>query len=127
MLHYKVLKRKANVGKNKGKTVQQGYAVISGNVTFDRLCEALSKGSTVGKADVKAVLSQMSEKIAEFLDLGMSVDCGELGIFRPSFGSKQIPETEKFTIEHLKKPKVVFTPRKEFKYCLRDAQFERVD
>ncbi len=127
MLKYKVVKQEARLGKNKGKIVQQGYAVISGNVSFDRLCGALSAGCTVSKADVKAVLSQMSEKVAEFLDLGMSVDCGDLGIFRPSFGSQQVPEGEKFTVEHLKKPKIVFTPRKEFKECLKNVHFERID
>ncbi len=121
------MKRKANFGKHKGKNVQVAQSVISGNVSFDKLCEALSKDSTVGKADVKAVLSQMSEKIAEFLDLGMSVDCGDLGLFRPSFGSEQVPEGEKFTVEHIKKPRVVFTPRKEFKNCLRNAQFQRIN
>lgn len=127
MLRYKIKTLEAKLGKNKGKKVQQAYPVISGNVSFDKLCEALSKDSTVGKADVKAVLSQMSEKIAEFLDLGMSVDCGDLGLFRPSFGSEQVPEGEKFTNDHLKKPKIVFTPRKEFKDCLANAQFRQIE
>ncbi len=127
MLKYKVLKQKAVLGKYKGKNVQVAQAIISGNVTFEKLCEALSKGSTVDKADVKAVLTQLSEKVAEFMDLGMSVDCGDLGLFRPSFGSKQVPENEKFTVEHIKKPRVVFTPRKEFKDCLKNAEFEKVN
>ncbi len=127
MLKYKVLTHEAKLGKNKGKKVQQGYPVLNGHIEFDKLCESLSKGCTVSKADVKAVLSQMTEKIAEFLDLGMSIDCGELGIFRPSFGSQQVLEKEKFTVENLKKPRVVFTPRKEFKECLKNVGFERVE
>ncbi len=127
MLKYKLVTKKATLGKHKDNDVQQAQMVLSGNVSFDKLCEALSHGSTVGKADVKAVLSQMSEKIAEFLDLGMSVDCGDLGIFRPSFSSEQVPVGEKFTAEHLRKPKIVFTPRKDFKDCLKNAKFEKIN
>ncbi len=127
MLKYKVTEREANFGKNKGQKVQVAQMVLGGKVTFDKLCEALSKDSTVGKADVKAVLSQMADKISEFLDLGMSVDCGDLGLFRPSLGSEQVLVGEKFTTAHLKKPKIVFTPRKEFKDCLKNAQFQKVE
>ncbi len=127
MLKYKVVEKEALLGTNKGQMVQQAQMVLGGKVTFDKLCEALSKDSTVGKADVKAVLSQMSEIIAEFLDLGMSVDCGDLGIFRPSISSEQILVGEKFTTEHIRKPKIIFTPRKEFKDCLKNVQFEKVN
>ncbi len=126
MLKYKVVEREAKLGKYEGQRVQQAQQVLTGNVTFQQLCRALSSGSTVCEADVKAVLSQLADKVSEYLDLGMSVDCGELGKFRPTFGSRQVPVGEKFRNEDIKSPKITFVPRQKFKEFKFRAQFERV-
>lgn len=126
MLKYKVVQKRAILGKYAGEQVQVAQQVLTGNVTFQQLCRALSSGSTVCEADVKAVLSQLADKVSEYLDLGMSVDCGELGKFRPTYGSRQVPIGEKFRAEDLKSPKITFVPRQKFKEFKYRAQFERV-
>ncbi len=114
------------MGKYANQQVQVAQQVLTGQVTFRQLCERLSKDTTVGQADIRAVLYQLADVVAEYMDLGMSVDCGELGKFRPTYGSRQVPMGEKFTHEALKSPKITFVPRQKFKEFKFRAQFERV-
>ncbi len=106
--------------------MQVGQQVLTGQVTFRQLCERLSKDTTVGQADIRAVLYQLADVVAEYMELGMSVDCGELGRFRPTYGSRQVPVGEKFTHEDLRSPKITFVPREKFKEFKYRAQFERI-
>ncbi len=126
MLKYKVLKQTSRVGKLAGQEVQVAQQVLTGQVSFRQLCERLAKDTTVGQADIRAVLYQLADVVAEYMDLGMSVDCGELGKFRPTYGSRQVPMDEKFRAQDLKSPKITFVPRDKFKQFKYRAQFERV-
>ncbi len=90
------------------------------------MCERLSKDTTVGQADIRAVLYQLADVVAEYMELGLSVDCGELGKFRPTLGSRQVPIEEEFTHEDLRSPRITFVPRQKFKEFKYRAQFERV-
>ncbi len=126
MLKYKVIEQTSRVGKFSGEQVQVAQQVLTGQVTFRQLCERLSKDTTVGQADIRAVLYQLADVVAEYMELGMSVDCGELGKFRPTYSSKQVPVGEKFRTEDLKSPKITFVPRQKFKEFKFRARFERV-
>lgn len=125
-LNYRVVSRRATLGPNKGKEVYGAQPVLTGKISFDNLCRQLADGSTVDAADVKAVLSRMATVISRNLEMGMSVDCGELGLFRPSFGSKSVEREDDFTTQLISRPKVVFTPRAAFKNSLQGVGFERV-
>ncbi len=126
MLKYKVIEREAKLGKHAGQRVQQAQQVLSGQVSFRQLCERLAKDTTVGQADIRAVLYQLADVVSEYMDLGMSVDCGELGKFRPTFGSKQVPVGEEFRTSDLKSPRITFVPRDKFKEFKFRATYERV-
>ncbi len=126
MLKFRVVEKTPTLGKYKGQKVQQAQQVLSGNVSFRQLCERLSKDTTVGQADIRAVLYQLADVVSEYMDLGMSVDCGELGKFRPTFGSKQVPVGEEFRAIDIKKPRITFVPRSLFKEFQYRASFERV-
>ncbi len=126
MLKYKVVEQEAKLGKYAGQKVQQAQQVLGGQVSFRQLCERLAKDTTVGQADIRAVLYQLADVVSEYMDLGMSVDCGELGKFRPTFGSKQVPVGTEFRASDIKNPKVTFVPRTLFKEFQTRATFERV-
>ncbi len=126
MLKYKIVEQTARLGKYEGQQVQVAQQILTGQVTYRQLCERLSKDTTVGQADIRAVLYQLADVVAEYMELGMSVDCGELGRFRPTYGSRQVPVGEKFTHEDLRSPKITFVPRQKFKEFRYRAQFERI-
>lgn len=124
-LNYKLHEQEERFGENKGKKVFRAYPVIHGKVSFDEFCKELSDGSTVDEADVKAVLSRLTTVITRNLKRGFSVDCGELGTFRPAFGSKGALTKEEFSTSLITPPRVVYTPRVAFKTSLRSVGFER--
>lgn len=128
MLQYHLSPRISTLGKNKGKTVYSVQAVTRGVVSFDSFCQEVADGSTVDVADVKAVLSRLHTVITRNVQRGFSVEVGELGNFRPSFGSVEVTDPATFTVaEHIKRPKIIFSPRPAFQNSLRAvAQFERV-
>ncbi len=126
MLKYKVVEQTARLGKYSGKQVQVAQQVLGGQISFRQLCERLAKDTTVGQADIRAVLYQLADVVSEYMDLGMSVDCGELGKFRPTFGSKQVPVGKEFHAADIKKVRITFVPRTLFKEFQFRANFERV-
>ena len=128
MLQYHLIKQTSKVGKNKGKTVYRAQSVTRGKVSFDAFCREVSDGSTVDAADVKAVLSRLHTVITRNLERGFSVEVGELGTFRPSFGSVEVLSEKEFeAVKHIRKPRVLFHPRVAFASSLQGAHFERIN
>lgn len=125
MLHYHLAKRLAKLGKNKDKTVYTAQAVTLGTLSYEEFCKEVADGSTVDVADVKAVLSRLHTVISRLISRGFSVEVGELGNFRPSFGSLEVLDAATFDPKlHIKRPHIVFTPRVSFRDSIRSVGFE---
>ena len=125
VLKFHLFEHVATVGKLKGKKVFSVQPIVHSKVSFDDLCKQLAENTTVGKADVKAVIARLAETIPHFLELGYSVDCGDLGTFRASFGSQPVENLKDFNVSLIRPPRVVFTPRMALKYALRGLGFEQ--
>ncbi len=126
MLKYKIIQQEAKLGKYAGQQIQRAQQVLSGTVSFTQFCRVLAKKSALSEGDVRALMFELPDTITEFMELGVSVDCGELGKFRPTFGSKQIPVGTEFTHDDLKSPRITFVPRQKFKEFKSRVSFERV-
>jgi len=66
---------------------------------------------------------------AAFQD-GKSVDCGDLGTFRPSITAKTgsgVDSADKVSIELVDKAKVIYTPRVKVKTALKGVRMERAE
>ncbi|MDO4707118.1 MAG: hypothetical protein Q4A61_01675 [Porphyromonadaceae bacterium] len=125
-IKYRVLTREVLLGKDKGKRMQFAQSITTNKITFKRFCEEIADGSTVGSADVKAVLDRMVTVLRRHMQDGESVDCGELGTFTPTFGSSGVPEGEDFTAKaSIRDPKISFRPKPAFK-ALTGVRFERI-
>ncbi len=125
-LRYKLTPQLMKVGKLKDKTAYLAKPVLGSKVSFEQFVEFVADDSTVGKADVYAVLSRVATTISRLARMGHSVDCGELGTFRPSFSSQAVEHEKDFKTEMLREPRIVFTPRVAFKNSLKGIGFERV-
>ncbi len=112
-MRYKINKYRAGNGQHKGKMVQVAEPYHEGQISFEEFCERAGEGTTVGTTDLKAVAYRMGEILSEFLAMGYSVDCGEIGIFRPYFSSKQIPSETELTYRDLKDFKIIYKPKKD--------------
>lgn len=129
MLQYHLSSRTTKIGKNKGKTVYYAQYRTRGLIPFDVFCREVADGSTVDVADVKAVLSRLHTVITRNIERGFSVEVGELGNFRPTFGSAEVLDPKDFDItKHVRSPKITFRPRPVFAQSLRaNIGFERVE
>lgn len=125
-IKYRVLTREVLLGKDKGKKMQFAQSITTKKITFKRFCEEVADGSTVGSADVKAVLDRMVTVLRRHMQDGEAVDCGELGTFTPTFGSAGVPVGEDFSAKaSIRDPKISFRPKPAFK-ALTDVKFERI-
>lgn len=125
-IKYRVLTREVLLGKDKGKKMQFAQSITTKKITFKRFCEEIADGSTVGSADVKAVLDRMVTVLRRHMQDGEAVDCGDLGTFSPTFGSTGVPVGEDFSAKvSIRSPKISFRPKPAFK-TLTDVKFERI-
>lgn len=115
-LKFKLIEQEIRMGAMQGKKAFVARPVLTGKMTFKRFCAEIADGSTVDSADVKAVLDRMVTVLKRRMEEGYSVDAGELGTFRPTFGSQAVLTPAEFSvIKHIRKPRIIFTPRRDFK------------
>ncbi len=126
-LKFRLIEKEMKIGKKAGQKLTFAQPVSGGYISFSDLCAIISDGSTVSSADVKAVFDRMLYVFDTFLPNGYVIDCGELGSFRPSFGSKGVEDARDFRQQkHMRRARVLFRPKKRFD-VLRTAGFQRVD
>ena len=61
------------------------------------------------------------------LEIGASVNLGEFGTFRPSFGCKSQENAEEVTTETLKNRKIIFTPGELLKNMIKSVSIQKID
>ena len=75
----------------KGKEVFVASVVCwKQRISFSQLCERMTEDSTVGQADVAAVLYTFRNILDRLCSQGFIVDGGPLGTFHPTFSSKVV-------------------------------------
>ncbi len=119
-------KETENEARQKKQVYYYAQKVLGQKVNFDELCEELAYGSTVGVANVKALVSRMVTVISRNLKHSCAVDCGDLDTFRPSVRSKASESVEDFDIHLMKHPAVIFTLKPDFKNSLIGTSFRAV-
>lgn len=125
-IKFRLNKRIIQLGKHKGKEMLFAQSVTSKKVSFQRFCEEVSDGSTVGTADVKAVIDRMVHVLRRHMEDGESVEVGELGTFSPTFGSDPVEVGERFDAhKHIRNPKISFRAKPAFQ-SLSQVSFEQI-
>ena len=61
------------------------------------------------------------------MEIGASVNLGEFGTFRPSFGCKSQENAEEVTTETLKNRKIIFTPGELLKNMIKSVSVQKLD
>lgn len=89
-------------------------------VPFDKLLDEVSSSCGVGRAQVKASVEALLDRMGLFMDYGMSVKLGDFGSFRPTISAKAQDSAEDVDASTIRRKKIVFTPGKRFKDMLSD-------
>ena len=130
MIKVKAIERKATFAKGGRKTLWYPAIHLHSDVKFEEFIELVSDETTVSSADVKAVFDRAAKVLIRLLQDGKSVDCGDLGIFRPSITAKTgsgVDKAEKVGVELVDKAKVIYTPRVKVKTALKGVRLERAE
>ena len=124
-LQFVIVKRKLNVGKHAGKTVQIARPTGRHRVDFRNFCDRVAKSTTFNRQEVEAVLNYGTEIAKDIVSNGDIVEFGDLGTLMPSFKSKAVEEGTKFNANiHIEKPVVLLAPSKKY-FTLTDVSYEQ--
>ena len=86
-------------------------AVVTDEIDLDGLAERIQRNCTAKKSDVKAVLTEMVEVMAEELQASHKVRINGLGSFKMSLRGSYATSPKVFTPSHnIKSMRVLFTP-----------------
>ncbi|WP_298525379.1 HU family DNA-binding protein [uncultured Porphyromonas sp.] len=129
MIKIKAIERKAGFGKTSKKLWYPAIHLHS-DVKFEEFIELVADETTVSSADVKAVFDRAAKVLIRLLQDGKSVDCGDMGTFRPSITAKTgsgVDKAEKVGVELVDRAKVIYTPRIKVKTALKGVRMERAE
>lgn len=112
-MKYKMIQR-ANP---QDRTQIKWYAapVNEGRVTQREIAADIVELSSLSRGDISNVIESLITVVPRYLMLGRSVNLGDLGTLRISFGSEGVDDKEQFVPSMIKGVKVVFTPSVQLK------------
>lgn len=97
-------------------------------VDLDEVARNISRHSTtVGEADVRAVLTVLGDEIADLLEKGCSVHLGDLGSFRATLQSKGVESEKDVNSSIITGAKVRFSAGKKLEASLARAEFKKAE
>jgi len=95
-------------------------------VTFDKLLDEISISCGVGRAQVKASVEGLLDRMSLFMDYGMSVKLGDFGSFKPTISAKAQDNAEDVSASNVRRRKILFVPGKRFKNMLNDLSIATI-
>lgn len=125
---YSLSKRKATMGKFKGKYVYFPRLVTDDLVEYRAFCEEVAHNTTFEEGTVIAVLMQAAKVAKRHVEDGRIVDLGDFGHLQPSINYVEVevdgPEPFR-SQDHIINPHAVLIPNKRY-FKLRKPHYVRV-
>lgn len=100
-------------------------AMSKGEMSLEDMCKQIEKNCTLTSTDIMAVLNATDEVMREQLANSMIVRIGNLGHVRLSLSGKGALTADKFTVGHITKARIIFTPSKATRKALKVLEYER--
>lgn len=122
MIEFEVKSKVMNIGKRAGKTVYFAQPVAQQHLTNKMVLDRIVRETSLSAGDVSNALISLSAIVREALSLGQSVDLAELGSLRVIVPASMMNSAEEVTVESLKTPKIVFTPKAEMRAAAKSVE-----
>ena len=123
-MKYKIIWRVNPQDRTKGKWY--ALPVNDGKISKTDLAKEIVSISALSRGDVSSVIENLLEILPKYLLMGKSVNLGELGTLRVSFGSEGVDDEKDFNVNKITSVKIVFTPGVELKKQLANIHFELI-
>lgn len=122
------LVRKKDMRKNapQGAQLVYGQFRVSNRITFAYLCREIVNQTMATSGEVKHIVDSLLERLTAHLEMGNSVDLGELGGFRLSVGCQGSETVKGFSVDLFRQPRVLFTPGRALREMVRKATFDQL-
>ncbi len=124
-LQYVVTKRVFGFDETKSEKFV-AKSVGSGEVSFDKLCNKVSRIIGVHRKLVDLVAAGLVDIMSEEIDDGKSVSLGEFGHFRPSFSGKAADTEEGVTASSIQRKHILFYPGRAFSQMLENMSVTKM-
>jgi predicted histone-like DNA-binding protein len=124
-MKYKIIQR-ANP-QDRTKTKWYAVPVNDGKIGKSDLSKEIVNISALSRGDVSDVIESLLDVVPKYLLMGKSVNLGELGTMRVSFGSQGVDDPKKFHTNLISGVRIIFTPSSEFKEQLSRMHFEHAN
>ncbi|MBQ4622759.1 MAG: HU family DNA-binding protein [Bacteroidaceae bacterium] len=125
-LIYEVRKTTLNFKKEK-PTVYKVAAVRQQTVGFDALVKEVASSCGVHRTQSKAVVEALIDRLIHYMDLGLPVNVGELGSFKPTIRTKVKETADEVNAGNVVRRVVRFYPGKRLKDMLEDLSIITLD
>ena len=93
-------------------------AVRQQSVSYEKLLDEVSNSCGVNRAQSKAVIEALIDRMTMFMDYGMGVKLGDFGTFKPTLQCKAKETEDELTSNDVKRLKIRYYPGKRFKNML---------
>lgn len=115
----------------KGTAIFYGQNASVQPVELDQICEEVSHATTVTKADVLAILTELEHQFINIMRSNKSVRFGILGAFRSTLQSYASRTSSEFTKANIRQIGLRYTPSATMRYKLKfgspDMTWEKID
>ena len=111
MIEFEVKQRKLTIGRRKGETAYFAVPKSGQRMTNRMVIDRIVRETSLSAGDVSNALISLAAIVRDAMLMGQSVDLGELGSFRISVPSKMMSDVKDVTVDCLKTPKIICTPR----------------
>ncbi|MDR1602769.1 MAG: HU family DNA-binding protein [Tannerella sp.] len=122
-MKYKLIQR-ANP-QDRSKVKWYAAPVNDGKIAKSDLTKEIVNISSLSRGDVSNVIESLTDVIPKYLLMGKSINLGELGTMRVSFGSEGVDDAKDFNTGMISDTKIIFTPSVELKRKLEEIHFEQ--
>ncbi|NDV66874.1 hypothetical protein [Bacteroides sp. 224] len=96
-------------------------------LSFEELLDEVSNACGVGRAQTKASVEGLLDRMTVFMNHGMIIRLGDFGSFRPAINVKAQKSADDLKVDNIRRRKIIFTPGKRFKYMLSNLSFRTID
>lgn len=97
------------------------------NVNNELLVEEIAQTQGITKTMAMAVVEAYINRLVHYMELGLGVQMGEFGIFKPTIQSKAAATAEELDQSNIVRKKILFYPGKQFRKMLKNISVKTVD
>lgn len=125
---FKLAKKKKNPSNPQGESQWHAIPVTTNRLNTRSLCKVVTRNTTTAPTEAETTFNLVCDGIVHELQQGNSVQLGELGWLRLSFGSEGVEDVTQFdAATMIRNVKIIFTPSKTLMADIKNGlEFENV-